>query len=365
MKVKHSNCFFVIRLYATLCVLIGHATRDLNISVFGYTPESKALFHTGISIFFFLSAFFLFTSYERSQLKGNNVTDFYWSRIIRIAPAIYTYAIASTVLLIVLGALSLTVFTTKEYWTWLLSNLVLYPQYFPDIFHHIGTGRLNDSLWTIPVQISFYLVLPAIYWFYKRFGFKKMILCSFAVAAFSVFVSFAFLKFATGSVFGVTLYLHSFLPQMFYFTLGIFWAKTWNKSPQHIVLFSSSVILFLFFKIDPLHLSSINSTLWSFLWFIPLSYAIIWFGYNGPKILWQLNRLDDISMGIFIWHMVIINIFLYTGINKTLSDYPLIIVLITVTSSVAFLSYRLVERPALKLRKNSESNLSNKTIKAS
>ncbi|MGU9970308.1 acyltransferase, partial [Bacillus sp. N1(2025)] len=72
--------------------------------------------------------------------------------------------------------------------------------------------------------------------------------------------------------------------------------------------------------------------------------------YNGPKILWQLNRLDDISMGIFIWHMVIINIFLYTGINKTLSDYPLIIVLMAVTATVAFLSYRIVEKPALKLR---------------
>ncbi|NMP64369.1 acyltransferase family protein, partial [Bacillus velezensis] len=214
----------------------------------------------------------------------------------------------------------------------------------------IGTGRLNDSLWTIPVQISFYLVLPAIYWFYKRFGFKKMILCSFAVSAFSVLVSFITLKYSPDSLIG-NLYLHSFLPQMFYFTLGIFWAKAWRKSPpQHIVLFSSSVILFLLFKADPMHLSSINSTLWSFLWFIPLSYAIIWFEYNGPKILWQLNRLDDISMGIFIWHMVIINIFLYTGINKTLSDYPLIIALIAVTAASAFLSYRIVEKPALKLR---------------
>ncbi|MHA6167130.1 acyltransferase family protein [Bacillus mojavensis] len=153
-------------------------------------------------MFFFLSAFFLFASYERSKLKGNHVTDFYWSRIIRIAPAIYTYAIVSTILLIVLGALSLTVFTTKEYWIWLFSNLVLYPQYFPDIFHHVGTGRLNDSLWTIPVQISFYLVLPAIYWSYIRFGFKKMILCSFAVSAFSVLVSFLTLKFLPGSVIG-------------------------------------------------------------------------------------------------------------------------------------------------------------------
>ncbi|WP_420022140.1 acyltransferase family protein, partial [Bacillus velezensis] len=175
------------------------------------------------------------------------------------------------------------------------------------------------------------------------------ILCSFAAAAFSVLVSFIILKFAPGSVFG-NLYLHSFLPQMFYFTLGIFWAKAWSKFPQHIVLFFCSIILFLSFKFDLLHLSSINSTLWSFLWFIPLSYAIIWFGHNGPKIMWQLNRLDDISMGIFIWHMVIINIFLYTGINKTLSDYPLIIALIAVTAASAFLSYRIVEKPALKLR---------------
>ncbi len=63
-----------------------------------------------------------------------------------------------------------------------------------------------------------------------------------------------------------------------------------------------------------------------------------------------LNRLDDISMGIFIWHMVIINIFLYTGIYKSLSDYPLIIVLIVVTVAIAFLSYRNSGKPALKLR---------------
>lgn len=48
--------------------------------------------------------------------------------------------------------------------------------------------------------------------------------------------------------------------------------------------------------------------------------------------------------------MVIINIFLYTGIDKSLSDYPLILILIAVTAAVAFLSYRIVEKPALKLR---------------
>lgn len=92
---------------------------------------------------------------------------------------------------------------------WLLSNLVLYPQYFPDIFHHIGTGRLNDSLWAVPVQISFYLVLPAIYWFYKRFGFKKMILCSIAVSAFSVLVSYVALKFLPGNESTAYTYIHS------------------------------------------------------------------------------------------------------------------------------------------------------------
>lgn len=69
MNVKHSNCFFVVRLFAALCVLIGHATKDLNISVFGYTPESKAIFQTGISMFFFLSSFFLFALMRDPNLK--------------------------------------------------------------------------------------------------------------------------------------------------------------------------------------------------------------------------------------------------------------------------------------------------------
>ncbi|WP_411809956.1 acyltransferase family protein [Bacillus mojavensis] len=202
----------------------------------------------------FSKLIFSFRSYERSKLKGNHVTDFYWSRIIRIPPAIYTYAIVSTILLIVLGALSPTLFTTKEYWIWLLSNLVLYPRYFPDIFHHIGTGRLNDSLWTIPVQISFYLVLPAIYWFYKRFGFKKMILCSFAVSAFSVLISFLTLKFFPGSVIG-KLYLHIFLPQMFYFTLGIFWQRH-GVSHRSILFYFYRLLLYFYSLKSPPYISA-------------------------------------------------------------------------------------------------------------
>jgi peptidoglycan/LPS O-acetylase OafA/YrhL len=348
---RSSNNFDFLRLFAAFCVMIGHSIAHLGIP-FLWVDNGDNWFRDGVPLFFILSGMLVYRSYEKCNEEGRPTTDFYRNRFLRIAPAIYAYMLATTIILLVIKAINIDVLSKASFWGWVASNLILVPVYFPDIMRHIGVGVLNGSLWTIPAEFSFYLVIPLIYLLEKRVGFKRSIISMFIIGliASSVIWRYEFigieplwLKF-----FGIT-----FFSGLLYFSLGILWNRMWRYVPKSKYIFWLSISIYSL-GVWVLQLSEYFGPTWNLVRAIPLSYAVVWFGYNGPNIFSKItNKIGDLSYGVYIWHMVVVNIFIFLNLPTKLSGLPNFVIqllVITITFLISKLSWEVVEKPCLTLK---------------
>ena len=51
---------------------------------------------------------------------------------------------------------------------WIISQVTIFQFYNPFWLREYGVGVLNGSLWTIPVEMQFYFLIPFIYLFSKK-----------------------------------------------------------------------------------------------------------------------------------------------------------------------------------------------------
>ena len=144
----------------------------------------------------------------------------------------------------------------------------------------------------------------------------------------------------------------TFLPWLFMFILGIYFTRNYEhvykyvvKSPvliiiSHVVI---TLILYKFFKfqlgnfMNPILLISTAVTTFSIAYCVPVYFK----GVFGKL---------DISYGIYIYHIPIVNFILF---NYNYQSYSFLAVFITLLMALIFsiLSWSLIEKPALKLKK--------------
>jgi peptidoglycan/LPS O-acetylase OafA/YrhL len=352
---RADNCFDFLRLFAAVCVVVRHSGALLGGSFLWYTPNSRIWFSDGVPLFFILSGMLVYRSCEKCVTAGRPLRQFFTNRFLRVAPAI---AIIVPVTLLGLGAVTLNFFQSREFFTWQLANLILVPVYHPEAYRGVGVGVINGSLWTIPAEFSFYLVVPLLFLIERRYGLKRMLQTLSAVAAFGLTVRWALESRNPESMLGKAFDL-TFAPHMVFFALGIFWLKFWHKAPQSGRLALTCLVVYTTIRYFP-HALPFEKALgpaYKIAWGLPLSYLTIWFGYNGPKVLSRLTkRIGDLSYGVYVWHMVLVNLFMYIGVPEYLakatsySDQALIWLVLGSTLILAYASWHLIEKPALKLK---------------
>lgn len=350
------NNFNFLRFFVAIGVLMGHVSTHMGIYAFGY-DDSKAFYHIGIGFFFMLSGFLLYPSYVKRKERGESLGTFFERRFLRIAPSVYFITAASIIIFLAVGALSFNVFTEVTFWAWVASNLALFPIYNPDIFSHIGVGVLNGSLWTIFTFVAFYVLIPIIYFIEKKIGFKKLISVMLVLSVLFVVIQWWNESLPHENMI-MKVYKVSPLPHLLFFSLGIFWTRYWKSVPKNMWLFIISLLSIFIFKGNLLGTKFVLGTLNDLIWVFPYTYALLWFGFYGFKVFKVFNRLEDLGMGIYIWHMVIINLFLYLGLHEIswLANELMYILVIVVTMVLAYISRVLVEKPALKLQSKNKAS---------
>lgn len=345
------NTFDFLRLIAALSVLVHHSVAHLDTNFLWHSEDNDYWFHGGVTLFFVLSGMMVYKSAERCHRDGRPWWDFYLNRALRIMPAMYAYFLALVIILLAIGVLSLSDLGSTQFIAFGLSNLFLVPVYHPGIFADFGIGVINGSLWTIPVEVSFYVVVPVLVIIAARYGWRKMMLITAAAAVSSVVV-YALMG-GSGSeslvrkLFGIT-----FAPHLFAFGLGIFWARMWPRV-RHSgwIALACLVVHFLLFYIPG---SGVWSTLVSgALSAVPLSYAVMWFGYNGPKFLWGIGKvIGDLSFSTYIWHMIVVNTLIMYGARTWAVDGTVLVLLVALISmGISASSWWFIEKPALRLKR--------------
>ncbi|MGN7250033.1 acyltransferase family protein [Arthrobacter sp. SAFR-014] len=338
---KRGNVFDFLRLFAAVAVVVLHGTTLLQQPFLWHGLDDNFWFFDGVAMFFIMSGMFVFVSAERTHAATGKWWDYFRNRYLRIAPAVYVYTLAMLLIVPLLGAARWGDLISMDVLKWLALSLALVPGYDAAAFTGFGTGILNGAVWTIPAEVSFYVAVPVLFLLARRIGFKWMMIISAPVAVIAPVVS----HLASPGL--ANLLHHTFLEYFSCFLLGMFWSRYWKAAPKHWALFALSVVLY----VAALYLppKPVAELLDPLLIAIPLSYATVWFGYQGPLALKRFtDAVGDLSFGTYLWHWPVINLFLWAGWNPGALTVPLVLIF---TLVLGWLSWHLVERPALRRKR--------------
>lgn len=175
------NNFDLIRLLLALAVCLLHAH---ELSAAGELSIIDTLLSGKIAIesFFVISGFLIFMSYEKSR----SLADYFEKRGRRIYPAYFVSVTLAAVLLCGVSELPLAdYFLSSGFFRYLAFNLSFLNFVQPDlpgVFTDNRLSSVNGALWTIKIEVMFYLSVPAIVWLCRRAGYLRVMLVLFVAS---------------------------------------------------------------------------------------------------------------------------------------------------------------------------------------
>jgi peptidoglycan/LPS O-acetylase OafA/YrhL len=291
----------------------------------------------GVAIFFVISGYLVSGSVER-----RSTADYLASRALRIMPAL---ALVTCFEVLVIGP-AFTTLSLPAYFsniaTWgHLANPLIYGINFwlPGTFKNLPNIAVNGSLWTLPIECGLYLLLPAMA--FCGGITKRGTAIAFAACCAAYFIA--------TSWFGLT---------------------TQKQGPEVLrgVETLSAVKLTTFFFAgaalrayrDDISLNAggaiiccalLYAAAWTpvamAVYFACLPYLVIFIAFRPPAI--SLERIGDLSYGIYLFAFPVQQS-LITMFHLDQRPIRLLELAIPVVVSLAFLSWRYVEAPALRLR---------------
>ena len=336
---KFNNNFNLIRLFAALQVAIVHSASYLDINL--QFLQFLNLF-PGVPIFFFISGYLIIKSFR----NNNKLKNFFYNRILRIYPGLYFCFFITVISIIISEYFKNIDINYYQLFLWLITQLSFIQIYNPDFLRGYGVGVINGSLWTISVEIQFYLFTFFIYLILSKY--KKLLILIFGLC---IFLNIINAVFNEKAVFFSKLFNYSFLPWLYMFLWGCYLES--NKELQKKIR-SYNIFILIFIYIILNYLSSQFNILRGAtnalnpLEFFFLSIIIFKIAYIKIKISDNFFYKNDISYGIYLYHMPIVNFFIYNNINGSYLSFMSCLLLIFI---LAIISWKVVEEPFLSLKK--------------
>jgi peptidoglycan/LPS O-acetylase OafA/YrhL len=334
--VSASNNFDLIRLLAALQVMLKHALVHLGFD--GPWAEALSVF-PGVPIFFFISGYLIFQSHSNSRSLG----QFAINRLLRIYPALIVCFAVALGLVLATDYLALRDLRSLEVLAWTAAQLSVLQIYNADFLRGFGVGALNGSLWTVAVELQFYLLTPLLAWATLRRAWAWALIIGLGVLA-------NLLLDVWEQGFAAKLFSVSFPPWFYMFALGA-WLSTRADWQQRLLRLNPWLLLAayaVFGAIGGLLGLDVTGNELNPLSYLLLAMLVFRLAHCQPELSDRLLRRNDISYGVYIYHMPVLNLLVFYGISGTLYS---VAVASLATIAFALASWHLVERPALRLKK--------------
>jgi len=338
--VRTKNNFDLIRLFAALQVAVSHATDWMHVPAAWLRPLS---YFPGVPIFFFISGYLIYQSFANIK-RDNRLTVFFTNRILRLYPALIICVVFAVILTYYSGYFAVTDVSRAQFIAWLATQVTFLQFFNPDFFRDYATGKLNASLWTISVELQFYVLTPIVFILFNKY--KKTALALFVLCVLFNIGNSTFNPRATTAE---KLFNVSFLPWIAMFGFGAY-LSTNQFLQQKILKCNILVPLILYIAVyycaERWNLGTGNSI--NIVSFVLLAWLVFKAAWTMPALSEKLLHKNDFSYGIYIYHMPIVNFMIYKGMDG--SDAYLLTALLC-TIGLAMLSWFVVEKPALHLKK--------------
>ncbi|WP_440874868.1 acyltransferase family protein [Thalassotalea sp. PLHSN55] len=348
-NIPRDNHFIWIRYLAAFSILFSHSRFIANDVEFTQATGFFSWLFPGVPTLFFISGFLVSLSHNGAAFN----VDYLAKRILRVFPPLWASVLLSVIALFAVGYLNPMTLNWGEFIFWFVGQLTVLQVYHPSFLDEFGIGVLNGSLWAIPVIFQFYLVLPFFVKIDQHFSKKYSPNWIYLALIFFALLNIAFNYFHNfhESVVTKVLFL-TLVPWAFIFFLGYFFQRNFQlikgKSNATFLLWLAIHIGgYLCLRelgvrwgrndVNPI-LLVIFALMITNLAFLPKS-NISWF-----------NRIEnflkkyDITFGIFVYHVVVINFMLeYQIFTDNLTYRILCLVLASIVIST--FSMLFLERP--------------------
>lgn len=315
------NNFDLVRLVLALIVVLDHcygATASRTLEWLPYVFSSQM----AVEGFFVISGFLIFASYERSR----SLRDYFSRRARRIVPGY----LASTVLALVIGLFfNHHLFAEAGTYRFLLANLTLmnflHPS-LPGVFVGDRYGVVNFALWTIKVEVMFYLAVPVLVWLLRRYGDWTLLA--------AVALSIAFYEWAGWSKHAVL--QHQLPGQLSFFCLGAFIHYHQRFFLRHAYkLGGIAVLLFAWYSYSH--------------WYVLRPFAVatlVLVACVALPVIGLPHRLGDVSYGTYLYHSPVIQALASVGVFSR--PWLGVLVALLLVEALAIPSWHFIEKPWLR-----------------
>lgn len=338
---RTSNNITFLRHFAAVFVLISHSFDLLNRSaeepVSLLSGGATSLSRIGLIFFFFISGLLV----TQSLYTSVGIKHFLWKRVLRIYPALIVLIILTVFILgpvfteISIGAY----FKESQTWEYFLGGISLIRLRFflPGVFDEHG---VNGSLWSLPVEFRFYILL-AVFFITRVLNKKKL------YVLFSVLFLFIYLAFPYFNINSIWIYLAPYISWAGFFFLGslVFFIRDDIKMDLRILL---ALLILWYFTKHVVVISKVSEL-------VAFSYLTLFLCYSTPVLAKAFFSKNDFSYSIYIYAFPVQQVLLYIWPDKV---GPLELIILTLIVLIPFccFSWYCIEKPALKL-KNISNNI--------
>lgn len=332
-----ANNFDSVRLFLALIVVFCHCYTLKGLS----TDPLSAFFNYGyggtlaVDGFLVISGFLVTRSFQQRDL-----TDFLLSRIARVVPGL---AFVTCVEVFVIGPS----FINSGFWAYFssvgfrhLRNLTVFgldvQMYgvFPDTN---PPWMLNGSLWTIPIECSFYLLLPVLLFFRST----RLIGALFAIACLGLLVLARYGLSAQnpGPSLLTNVHAYPFVDLLAFFLSGVL---AWLMRDR--ISFSAGPVLLCLILLYAAWQTDSSDLVLK----LALPYLVLFVSIGGSFGTWLKRRIGDLSYGTYLFGFPITLTII--SLLPGLSAFSTFVLAALVTLTVAFVSWHAVERPCLSFK---------------
>lgn len=354
LATSRSNNFNLIRFLAASLVIYSHSF----ILALGTNEDAPLLKIIGFPIgtlcvdVFFVSSGFLIAG---SFMNSKSIFSYILARVLRIYPALIIVLLLTTFVmgpLVTTNSLDKYFSNIEIYIHFIRNSLIVLGMEFklPGVFESLPyPGTINGSLWTLPVELRMYILIALTLLVASRiegvFGTikQKYIVAILAIA--SVILNIYFTVFSSEN----QKFIHLF--SMFFVGSAIY---LWRDKVRLSNLgFAITVVC--------LAVSSLSKELFFFVYSVALPYAIFYLAYIPKGKILRFNEIGDYSYGIYIYAFPIQQLIVKFNPSASVMEVTVYAFLLSLTA--AFLSWHLIEKKSLNLKKYVEQFRENRVRK--
>lgn len=356
---ERKNNFDLLRLFAACQVVFMHSSGHLLLPKDGLFEV--LLQFPGVAVFFVISGFLISDSY----LRSTSLASFAWKRALRIYPALIANLLVLELVFGATGGISTTAWAYAKYLSaYLPSASNYFAQWvFPDAVYAkswLFQGYPSGVLWTLTVELSFYAALPFV-----------LSLAAVSKRAGSLFIlalmagSYSIARVTDDAFSQAHPALNELVtPYFWIFGIGVLirlWWEHISRWFEERALFWLAGYVFLIvvsvaFLGEPIKLEyKMAPNIFTLVRVAVMGATVISLAYTAKSCATVLHG-NDLSYGLYLWHMLGVSVFIGLGIKGHWWLYP---ACYGIGFFFAAASWFLIEKPtlALKRRRIHRSNL--------